>query len=68
MHKLVRQGELYLNGIAVGTILCEGTTDSWVFGKFVPGKQFGPFAPLFGAWSLLVHEDNGQDQAPPEAL
>jgi hypothetical protein len=68
MKSLIRQGELYLNGVSVGIVASEGTTDSWFYGKFTPGQKFEAFAPLFGVWSLLIHEDNGHDQAPPEAL
>jgi hypothetical protein len=31
MHRLVRQGELYMNGISVGTVSSEGMTNSWFY-------------------------------------
>jgi hypothetical protein len=68
MHRLVRQGELYLNGVSVGTVSSDGTTDSWFYGKFTPGERFAAFAPTFGVWSLLIHEENGECRAPREAL
>jgi hypothetical protein len=68
MHRLIREGELYLNGVAVGTVSSEGITDSWAYGKFEPGNRFEDFAAFFGAWSLLIHEDNEAHVTPREAL
>ena len=68
MHSPPRQADLHLNGISVGTVVAEGISDSWAYGKFKPNSDFGAFAQLFGVWSLLVHEDNGDDETPREAL
>lgn len=68
MHCPRREADLYLNNVCVGAVAAEGTSDSWSYGKFQPRDEFGAFAQLFGVWSLLVHEDNGQDEMPPEAL
>jgi hypothetical protein len=68
MHSSPRQAELHLNGTAVGTVIAEGISDSWEYGNFQPNSNFGNFAQLFGVWSLLIHEDDGKDQAPQEAL
>jgi hypothetical protein len=66
MRRQHRQARLYLNGEAVGTVEAEGSTVSWGFGHFAPDEAFSKFAPLFGAWSLLIHEED--DQASEEAL
>jgi hypothetical protein len=68
MHCPPRQADLHLNGIAVGIVVAEGISDSWTYGKFTPNSNFVAFAQLFGVWSLLVHEDNGEDETPREAL
>jgi len=68
MHTSPRAADLHLNGVAVGLVIAEGTSDAWAYGKFTPNCEFGKFAQLFGVWSLLVHEDNGEDETPREAL
>jgi hypothetical protein len=68
MHASRRQADLHLNGVVVGTVVVEGITDSWTYGKFTPNLDFGAFAQLFGVWSLLIHEDDGRDHTPREAL
>jgi hypothetical protein len=68
MSSETRKAELYLNGVHVGIVVASGATDSWGYGEFTPVDAFMQFAPLFGAWSLLVHEEDGQSRAPREAL
>ena len=52
---------LFLNDRDVGTVKVKGWDDSWGFGEFSPGEGFSHFAPRFGAWSLLMHADDGSD-------
>jgi hypothetical protein len=52
--------ELHLDGVHVGMIVVERSHDSWTFGHFTPNDNFSAFAPRFGWWSLLMHEDGGQ--------
>lgn len=54
-------GKLFLNHRAVGTVRIKGWDDSWGFGEFSPGEGFSHYAPRFGAWSLLMHADDGAD-------
>lgn len=68
MRYVHREGQLYLNGQAVGNVVAEQDGGSWKFGRFTPADGFSQFAPLFGAWSLLVHEDGQRDRPSPEAL
>jgi hypothetical protein len=59
----IRQGThatLHLNGSAVGAIVVQGHDTSWTYGQFQPLAAFGPFAPIFGTWSLLMHDDEHQ--------
>jgi hypothetical protein len=51
------QAELFINGQRVGTIKVESSEGSWSFGHFEPEEGFASFAPLFGAWSLIINED-----------
>jgi hypothetical protein len=56
----IRQGThatLHLNGSAVGAITVQGQDTSWTYGEFHPVAAFGQFAPIFGRWSLLMHDD-----------
>ena len=62
------QAELFLNGVSVGRIVAHGTSDSWGYGEFTPSESFSRFAPYFGAWSLLIHEDDDQKRISREAL
>ena len=48
---------LHLNGRPVGTVVVKGWDTSWGFGQFEPREDFAAFAPLFGRWSLIMHED-----------
>jgi hypothetical protein len=68
MRTATRKAELYLNGVHVGTVVASGASDAWGYGEFTPLDAFKQFAPLFGAWSLLIHEEDGQSRAPREAL
>jgi hypothetical protein len=59
----IRQGTraiLHLNGSAVGAIIIQGQDTSWTYGQFEPLAPFGQFAPIFGRWSLLMHDDEHQ--------
>ncbi len=38
-------------------IRAKGSDASWSFGEFRPNDDFAAFAPLFGSWSLLIHDD-----------
>ena len=49
-------GELYLNGVAVGSVVVTGYDTSWGFARFRRGPGFEPFAPAFDLWSILLHE------------
>jgi hypothetical protein len=51
---------LHLNGSAVGAIKVQGHDTSWTYGQFEPLAAFGEFAPIFGRWSLLMHDDEHQ--------
>jgi hypothetical protein len=63
-----RRAELYLNDVPVGQVRSEGATGAWGFGHFEPAESFAKFAPLFGAWSLLIHEDDDLDHSTDEVL
>lgn len=54
-----RKGEahLYLNGKNVGTVKITGGKANWTLGHFTPNDVFSEFAPVFGRWSLLIHDD-----------
>jgi hypothetical protein len=56
------QGELYLDDTFVGRVTVKGEDSSWHFGEFEPHADFAAFAPLFGAWSLLMHADEDADR------
>jgi hypothetical protein len=68
MSVVTGQGELHLNDIHVGTVISDGVRGSWGYGRFTPNEAFAKFAPLFGVWSLLVHEEDGGNRTPREAL
>lgn len=48
---------LVINGTDVGSIHVQRTDSSWVFGRFTPAPSFSTYAPIFGVWSLLMHDD-----------
>jgi hypothetical protein len=52
---------LFLNGHDVGAVEVKGWDHAWGFGEFSPADAFGSYAPRFGAWSLLMHADDGDD-------
>ena len=54
--------DLFLDGVRVGTVRIRGHQTSWGFGYFEPSKSFSRFAPIFGAWSLLMHADEEGDR------
>jgi len=68
MRRQNRQARLYLNGQDVGTVEAQGASVAWGFGQFVPEEGFCKFAPLFGTWSLLIHEEDNRHHASKEAL
>jgi hypothetical protein len=63
-------GRLHLDGRDVGEIVVERWDASWTYGRFTPNDAFASFATLFGRWSLLMHEDEGEPlhQAASAAL
>ena len=61
MRRAQQTGRLFLEDREVGTVRVNGWDDSWGFGEFLPGDGFSVFAPRFGAWSLLMHADDGTD-------
>jgi hypothetical protein len=61
MRRARLTARLFLNDRDVGTVQVKGWDDSWGFGEFLPGEGFSRFAPRFGAWSLLMHADDGSD-------
>ena len=63
-----RLAHLYLNGVPVGQVRAEGASGAWGFGHFEPMDAFARFSTLFGAWSLLIHEDDDRDQSTAEVL
>jgi len=38
-------------------VVVTGWDSSWSYGRFEPAEAFSQFAPFFGAWSLLMHDD-----------
>ena len=48
---------LLINGNDVGQIVVQGWDSSWAFGRFSPHDSFSQYAPVFGLWSLLMHDD-----------
>jgi hypothetical protein len=61
------QGELHLDGIAVGRVTMKGEDGSWHFGEFEPNAAFEAFAPFFARWALLMHTDEDSDRIPRAA-
>lgn len=61
---------LYLDGRPAGAVVVQGWDASWTYGQFSPGDEFSAFAPIFGRWSLLMHEDEAEplSAAAAEAL
>lgn len=57
MQRQSAQAELYLDCDLVGTVELRGVDTSWTFGEFTPRDCFSKYAPLFGQWSMLMHED-----------
>jgi hypothetical protein len=58
---------LYLNDKRVGRVKVHGWETSWGYGDFEPAEEFVPFAPIFGRWSLLMHEDEHERLTPDAA-
>ena len=61
MHRQKRQVDLYLDGKDVGHVDVQRLTLAWGFGNFTPNAEFARFAPRFGLWSMLMHEDDSAD-------
>ena len=55
----MRTVRLFINGKEVGTVAPRNSADSWGMGEFTPNDAFSEFAPLFGGWSLIMHDDDG---------
>ena len=51
------RARLLLDGREVGNIVVGGGNTGSMYGTFTPCELFADFAPLFGRWSLLMHED-----------
>jgi hypothetical protein len=68
MRHYSRQAELILNGRSVGTVAAEAAADAWGFGYFTPNEAFSDFAPVFGVWAMLVHEEDDAGRASATAL
>jgi hypothetical protein len=62
MRRVVATARLYLNDRDVGIVQIHGWEGGWGIGEFHPGDGFSDFAPLFGAWSLLMHADDDQSR------
>jgi hypothetical protein len=63
-----RRGVLHLNGEPVGVVTAQRVSAAWCFGEFEPAEAFSKFAPLFGAWSLMMHDDDGTSSTSEAAL
>jgi hypothetical protein len=50
------EATLYINDEAVGGVSVQRIGPSWSYGRFNPAEAFARFAPLFGRWSLLMHD------------
>jgi hypothetical protein len=59
---------LYIDGVEVGAVAVKGWEGAWGIGEFRPGDGFGPYAPRFGLWSMLMHDDAGADRLSDAAL
>ena len=58
---------LHLDGEHVGDVIIQGWDASWTYGVFEPAEGFAAFAPVFGGWSLLMHEDEHRPLDPVAA-
>jgi hypothetical protein len=67
MQRDNRKALLYLNGKPVGFVQTEASADAWGWGHFTPAEEFSSFAPLFGVWALLLHEDDDSTRLSREA-
>jgi hypothetical protein len=67
MQRHERHGELFINGQSVGNVVSESISEGWGFGRFTPSAAFSQFAPIFGAWAMMLHEDDDRDRTSPEA-
>ena len=64
MRAVATMAELYLNGKRVGTVNVRGLESSWGIGDFQPDEAFSAFAPVFGQWAMLMHEDPERQITP----
>ena len=55
---------LHIDDIDVGSIIVSGCDSTWTHGTFSPGAAFSRFAPIFGQWSLLMHDDEDRPLHP----
>jgi len=62
------RARLYIDGVEVGAVAVKGWEGAWGIGDFRPGHGFAPYAPRFGQWSALLHEDAGADRLSEAAL
>jgi len=62
------RARLYIDGIEVGAVAVKGWEGAWGIGEFDAGEAFARFAPRFGLWSMLMHEDDGADRLSDAAL
>lgn len=60
-------GELVIDGTVVGMVTLTGFDGTWCFGEFRANREFEKFATLFGAWSLLIHDDEDRRLSPEAA-
>jgi hypothetical protein len=58
---------LFMDGTQVGTVEVKGWMASWGYGDFTPDHAFSSYAPIFGAWSLLMHADGETERLSREA-
>ena len=59
---------MYIEGVEVGAVAVKGWEGAWGIGDFRPGQGFARYAPRFGLWSTLMHEDDGADRLSDAAL
>src|SRR5688572_6510352 len=64
MRAATTMAELYLDGERVGTVSVRGWEGSWGIGDFRPDDAFASFAPVFGQWAMLMHEDPDLQLSP----